>query len=195
MLTRLAQKVAFKLRWETGLRSAVRRAWWTAQGAHFGRGTRVPRLLVTRPHQVRVGAGCTLEDDIYFKCDGTWRPGPPAIVIGDEAFIGRACEFNVVVGVTVEPLARLASGCKLVDHDHAVMPAGAPMGPAGREGPITIGRDAWLGANVLVLRGVTVGAGAIVAAGAVVTRPVPADEIWAGVPARKVGRRPAERTE
>ena len=65
------------------------------------------------------------------------------------------------------------------------------MGGGGREEKIVIGRDAWLGANVIVLRGVTVGAGAIVAAGAVVTKSIPADEIWAGVPARRIGMRPA----
>ncbi len=146
-------------------------------------------MSVNWPHQLRIGVGCGLEDGVTFKYSGPWRPGP-SIVIEDGVFIGRGCEFNVQVGVTVECLARLAAGCKLIDHDHEVPPTGLPMGGNGREGPITIGRDAWLGANVIVLRGVTVGAGAIVAAGAVVTGDVPPDEIWGGVPARRIGRRP-----
>jgi acetyltransferase-like isoleucine patch superfamily enzyme len=44
---------------------------------------------------------------------------------------------------------------------------------------------------VIVLRGVTIGDGAVVAAGAVVTRSIPAREIWAGVPARHLRTRTA----
>jgi acetyltransferase-like isoleucine patch superfamily enzyme len=50
--------------------------------------------------------------------------------------------------------------------------------------PITVEDDAWLGANAVVLPGVTIGAGAIVGAGAVVAEDVPAHAIVAGVPAR-----------
>jgi acetyltransferase-like isoleucine patch superfamily enzyme len=188
----LIQKVAFKIRMDRVPMSAIRRGWWAAQGMRVGRGTRLPRLQVTWPHQVSIGDQCTIEPDVYLKFDGVWQPGPPRIVIGDAVFIGRGCEFNITDRLTIEPLARLASGCKLIDHDHEVPPAGRPMGGSGRFGPITIGRDAWLGANVIVLRGVVVGAGAIVAAGAVVTKSVPPNEIWGGVPARRVGQRRAE---
>ncbi|MET1063274.1 MAG: CatB-related O-acetyltransferase [Aeromicrobium sp.] len=47
----------------------------------------------------------------------------------------------------------------------------------------TIGNDVWLGANVVVLRGVTIGDGAIVAANAVVTKDIPPYTIAAGMPA------------
>ena len=49
-----------------------------------------------------------------------------------------------------------------------------------------IGRDVWLGANVTVLPGVTIGDGAIIAAGAVVTKDVPANAVAAGVPAKVI---------
>lgn len=57
--------------------------------------------------------------------------------------------------------------------------------------PVRIGDDAWLGCNVVVLRGVSIGAGAIVGAGSVVTRDVPAGQLAVGNPARVVG--PASR--
>ena len=53
-----------------------------------------------------------------------------------------------------------------------------------KERPIVIEDDAWLGAGVVVLPGVTVGRGAVVAAGAVVTRDVPPFTIVGGLPAR-----------
>ena len=53
-------------------------------------------------------------------------------------------------------------------------------------GPVHVGRGAFLGANVTVLAGVTIGSGAFVAAGSVVTRDVPASTLVAGVPARAI---------
>ena len=51
---------------------------------------------------------------------------------------------------------------------------------------MTVGDSCWLGAESVVLRGVTVGDGAIVAARAVVTHDVPPATLAAGVPARVV---------
>ena len=57
------------------------------------------------------------------------------------------------------------------------------------EEPLEIGNDVWIGANVCVMRNVKIGDGAVIGAGAVVTHDIPPYEIWAGVPARKIGQR------
>jgi acetyltransferase-like isoleucine patch superfamily enzyme len=49
--------------------------------------------------------------------------------------------------------------------------------------------DVWLGVNVAVMDGVTIGQGAIVGAGAVVTKDIPPYAIAGGVPARLIGVR------
>ena len=49
--------------------------------------------------------------------------------------------------------------------------------------------EVWIGANVVVLRGVIIGNGAIIAAGAVVNKDVPAMEIWGGIPAKFIKNR------
>lgn len=49
---------------------------------------------------------------------------------------------------------------------------------------IIIGNDVFVGANSIVLKGVTIGDRAIIGAGSVVTKNIPADEVWAGNPAR-----------
>ena len=52
--------------------------------------------------------------------------------------------------------------------------------------PINIGSDVWIGAEAIIMDGVTIGNGAIVAAGAVVTKDVPDYGIVGGVPAKLI---------
>ena len=52
--------------------------------------------------------------------------------------------------------------------------------------PITIGQDCWLGGNVIVLPGVTIGDRVVVGAGSVVTRDIPSDSLAVGNPARVI---------
>lgn len=67
---------------------------------------------------------------------------------------------------------------------------GLPAGAADRAVPPPVIEDeVWIGARVVVLRGVRIGRGAVIAAGAVVVGDVPAGEIWGGVPARFIRRR------
>ncbi|MFE8729811.1 DapH/DapD/GlmU-related protein, partial [Aeromonas hydrophila] len=49
--------------------------------------------------------------------------------------------------------------------------------------PISIGDGCWIGADVLIIGGVTIGKGVVVAAGSVVTRDIPDNVLVAGVPA------------
>lgn len=51
---------------------------------------------------------------------------------------------------------------------------------------VIIEDEVWIGANTVILQGVTIGYGAVVGAGAVVTKNIPPMEIWGGVPAKKI---------
>ena len=105
------------------------------------------------------------------------------MVIGDRVFIGRGCEFNIRYGLMVGDKVLIASGCTFIDHDHVRDKRTGKIISDAIGGAITVGTDVWIGALAVILRGVTIGDGATVAAGAVVTRSIPAGEIWGGVPA------------
>lgn len=191
-ITRFIQKLGYVLkhRYLFGIFSFWRKIKFRVLGMHVGKQTKLPKIYVTWPHKVSIGEGCHLEHDIYFKFDGVWQPGV-AIAIDDRTFIGSNSEFNIIKEISIGKDCLIASGCRFIDHDHGYNDRNIPMNisTTGKEASICIEEDVWLGCNVVVLKGVTIGKGAIIAAGAVVNTSVPAYEMWGGVPARKIGER------
>lgn len=102
--------------------------------------------------------------------------------------IGKRCFFNHNCSITAAEEVKIGDGCMfannlvIVDHDHSIQADGAKK--ALTASPIVIGNRVWCGANVTILKGVHIGDGAVIAAGAVVTKDVPAYEVWGGVPAK-----------
>lgn len=187
---RILHKAWFRLRERIPslLLSSARRAYWSAQGMNVGSGTRLPKLHVSWPHQVRIGDACRLEHGIQFKFDGTWKPGP-SIVIGHRSFIGTGCEFNIRRRIFIGSDCLIAAGTRFVDHDHGTRLESLMRLQHGQEAEIVIHDDVWIGANAVILKGVHIGSGAIVAAGAVVTKSIPSRSIVGGVPAKSIGHR------
>jgi acetyltransferase-like isoleucine patch superfamily enzyme len=182
---RLARRLAF-LETPSGL---FRRYKFILLGAKIGKQTRIPpRTLCTWPHHVKLGDRCVLQSDVFFNVDYSWKPGP-TIIFGNKVFIGRNCEFNISCLLTVGDNCLIASGVKIIDHDHGKSVGSLIAAQPITGSPVRVGHDVWLGTNSVILKGVEIGDGAIVGAGAVVTSSIPAGEIWCGVPARKVGLR------
>jgi len=111
------------------------------------------------------------------------------LVAGPYVFIGRNCSVPPLVAIGKYTM--LASNVALVGDDHNWHEPGMPMQFSGRpaQQKTRIGADAWLGHGVTVRRGVSIGDGSVIAAGAVVTKDVPAFEVWAGVPAERIRTR------
>ena len=129
--------------------------------------------------------------------DDTVRVFPPFNInyglttrFGRDSFVNFGCTFLALSGITIGEGAFIGPHCVLATEYH-------PEEPAKRHSlltkPIVIGRNAWLGADVKVLAGVTIGENAIVAAGSVVTKDVPPDTVVAGSPAQVI--RPIKRDE
>ncbi len=122
--------------------------------------------------------------------DESFRMFPPFytdcgknISVGKNVFINSGCKFQDQGGITIEDGVLIGHNVTLLTLNHEEPPAKRQnLRPA----PITIGKNAWLGANVTVLPGVTIGAGAIVGAGAVVSKDVPPNAVAVGVPAKVI---------
>jgi len=105
------------------------------------------------------------------------------VVIGDHTRIGL---HNTIIGpVTIGQHVNLAQGIVVtaLNHNYSI-----PDQRIDQQGvttaAVTIGNDCWIGANAVILPGVTIGEHSVVAAGAVVTKDVPSHSLVAGVPAR-----------
>lgn len=157
-------------------------------GARIGSGVRCNGWYVTWPHKINIGKCCTIEHNVYFKFDGPYVAGS-AIDIGSHVFVGAGTEFNIVSRIEIGDDSLIASGCHFIDHDHGLVVGQNFRSQSCASSPIRIGRDVWIGARAVILKGVRIEDGAVIGAGSVVTRTVPSNEIWAGCPARKIGVR------
>lgn len=105
------------------------------------------------------------------------------ITIGKNVFINMGCKFQDQGGIFIDDGALIGHNVVLATLNHDIHPnTRHSMTPR----PIRIGKNVWIGANAVVLPGVSVGDGAIIAAGAVVHRDVPPRTIVGGVPARVI---------
>jgi acetyltransferase-like isoleucine patch superfamily enzyme len=96
--------------------------------------------------------------------------------------------ISAVSRVEIEETVAIARGCYISDHSHGFADPDVPIRdqPLDKVAPVLIQRGAWLGQNVVVLPGVTIGAGSVIGANSVVRSDVPARTIAAGIPARVI---------
>ncbi len=103
------------------------------------------------------------------------------ISVGSHSLLNGAM-LHAKASITIGRDARLAFGVRVFDADLHDLDCQTPE----RIEPVRIGDRVWLGANVIVLRGVTIGDDVVVGAGSVVTHDLPSGVLAVGSPARVV---------
>ncbi len=105
------------------------------------------------------------------------------VIIGKHTRIGL---HNTIIGpVTIGDHVNLAQGITVSALNHNFADTTKRIDEQGvTTKPVVIGDDVWIGANAVILPGVTIGKHAVVAAGAVVTHDVPEKSLVGGVPAK-----------
>ena len=102
-----------------------------------------------------------------------------------KTFIGENVNFdtNYPEDIIIEEGVRITTGCILLTHFME------PSTGTYSRGKIIIKKRAYLGCNTVICKPVTIGEDAIVGAGSIVTKDIPAREVWAGNPARFIRKR------
>ena len=112
------------------------------------------------------------------------------IEAGRNLNVNRGVHIYARGGVTFGDYVLIGPNVIIASSQHRHDLRDTPMMFQGHEkAPVVIGSDVWIGANAVILPGVTVGAGTIIGAGAIVTADTEPYSIIGGVPARKIGER------
>jgi acetyltransferase-like isoleucine patch superfamily enzyme len=167
--------------------------WWVrscwSKGMHihptiriFGR---VPAFNL-----IHIGKQCIIERNVtlFFSPD---EDHDPKLSLGNSSYIGESTILGVYDPISIGDYVMVGPHCRIMSANHRFNTRATPISLQGMQAkPVSIEDDVWLGINAVVLPGVTIHKGAIIAAGAVVTKDIPAYEIWGGVPAKFISMRP-----
>ena len=100
--------------------------------------------------------------------------------IGDMCFINSGTVIEASSKIEIGPLTKIGDDVLIQDSNYHEVSEGAGV----KSGPITIGRNVWIGNRAIILPGVSVGDHSVIGAGSVVTRNVPTRAVVGGNPAR-----------
>ncbi len=142
-------------------------------------------VLVFHPENIEIGAHVYIGHYTILK--GYYKN---LMTIGDHTWIGQQCFLHSAGGLHIGRGVGIGPKVTILTSQHVKGDRDLPVYFAPLQfAPVIIEDGVDIGAGVIILPGVRIGEGAIIGAGAVVNHDVPAYEIWAGVPARKIGER------
>jgi acetyltransferase-like isoleucine patch superfamily enzyme len=171
------------------------RLYLRARGVTVGSGFTCiarPGINLKRGTSIRLGDGVTLCNSgmanpvaEYGRCRLATVAAGAQLIIQDRVGMSSAlicCATRIEIGEGTQ----LGGGVMILDTDfHARLGDGIwRTDPAAVSKPVHIGKNCFIGARVIILKGVTIGDDAVIGAGAVITRNVPDRTKWAGNPAQ-----------
>ena len=147
--------------------------------------------------KIRIGDGVVIEDGVRILAGnlslGTGSQiknhtriwGQSDFTLGSDSYIDQECHFDLRRDISMGDEVVVSGGCWIYTHMVFLsVLSGAPY----KFGPVSVGDRAYLGANVFVLPGLSIGSGSLVGARAVVTKDVSPDSVVVGNPAKEIAR-------
>lgn len=138
--------------------------------------------------RIAIGDNVSIGENSWLQTLPDGKSNTVALRIGSGTSMSGGCVLSAVRSVTLEEGVLLARNVYISDHSHRYSEIGKPVLAQGvdRVAPVRIGGGAWLGENVVVCPGVTIGRGSVVGANSVVTKSLPDHCVAVGAPARVV---------
>lgn len=137
-----------------------------------------------RAGRIRLGHFTRLATGVRVEAVGEGTAAPASVSIGDYTRVGEGTRIYAQRSVTIGAGCAISWNCTIADVGMPV--AESDDAPGVLAAPIVIEDHVWIGCNVQILNGITIGSGAVIAAGSVVTSDVPAGMLAMGNPARAV---------
>lgn len=122
------------------------------------------------------GANVTIGDNVGMSSTRLWIA--QGLTIGNNVSIGAGV---LIIDTDCHPL-----DCRMRRSDKEQHFSQEQIHAATQSAPVVIEDDVWIGAQTIILKGVTVGARSVIGAGSVVTKSIPADCIAAGNPCKVI---------
>jgi len=162
----------------------LRARWYLRNATSVGERVRVwGRVIVRNSGSMIIGQRASLSSTAVPIQLSTEPNGK--LEIGARTFMNYGCSISATKLISIGPDCKIGMDVLMIDNDyHQIDPTKRAVRPASA--PILLEENVWLGARVIVLSGVTIGADSVVAAGSVVTRDIPPRSVAAGQPARVI---------
>ncbi len=138
-------------------------------------------LEALRDGRLEVGPNTLFEPNVWITVGDDAK-----VRIGEGTFLNIAVMVAALQSVEIGSHCMLANGCFVTDSNHRFDDPDKPVPWQGfqTKGPTRIGDNVWMGANVVVTTGVTIGERCVIGANSVVTQDIAPFSIAAGVPAK-----------
>jgi acetyltransferase-like isoleucine patch superfamily enzyme len=189
------------LKVSTLFHTAVTKFKLKALGCPVGKGFKIDGKLwiwAQKKGCIRLGDNVQINSRFGSNLVGLTNPAVFQCLDGGTITIGNNSGLSSPVlsarsSITIGEHVKIGGNVRIFDHDYHSLDfqkrRGSEDGLDVKTRPVRIGNDVFIGTNAMVLKGVTIGDRAIIGAGSVVSCDVPADEIWAGNPARCIRRK------
>jgi acetyltransferase-like isoleucine patch superfamily enzyme len=160
----------------------------STQCGKFGKKSRIlPPFRFNGLDQVSIGNSVVIGRDCWFITHRDDKsPEGIKLILGDNVSIGMGCSISAAIRVELQDHVLVARNVYISDHAHAFEDINIPIANQGitQLKPVVIGAGTWLGQNVCVLPGVTIGKHCVIGANSVVNSSLPDYCVAAGTPAR-----------
>jgi acetyltransferase-like isoleucine patch superfamily enzyme len=150
-------------------------------------------FIINGESKIKIGNNVRIKQGLHMEAisEHLGTKYEPEIVIGDNVSINYDVHIAAIDKVVIEDDVLIASKVFISDHSHGNTEVESlKILPSKRQlyskGPVQIKKGAWIGENVSILSGVTIGENSVIGANSVVTKNVDANCVVAGCPAKVI---------